>query len=91
MDEDRYKIFLEMAKAITPHPETEYLIEKQEKQICFGDPGYVMQWRFWSSHKTASERDQELERLREWKPEWVLRARDEVPKRAKPIAQFAQA
>ena len=57
----------------------EYLIERCQRRICFGSPGYIDSWQFWSKHDTAEKRDEELEQLHKQYPAWHLRARDRRP------------
>lgn len=59
--------------------EIEYLIERAKRQICFGSPGSIVQWHFWSKHDTAQKRDEELKRLSDEHPLWHLRARNSHP------------
>ncbi len=62
-----------------PENKMEYLIERAEKQVCFGNPGYIQNWRFWASFDTAAKRDEELKRLRGEHPAWRLRTADRNP------------
>lgn len=40
-----------------------YGIERKERRICFGNPGYVDDWIYAGSFDTEEERDKELNRL----------------------------
>jgi hypothetical protein len=57
----------------------EFLIERARKVVCFGNPGYIIEWDFWSKHDTKAERDAALVKLSEEHPMWHLRARDRNP------------
>lgn len=43
-----------------------YGIERKERRICFGNPGYIDEWVFVGSFDTEEERDAELKRLQEY-------------------------
>lgn len=43
-----------------------YGIERKERRICFGNPGYVDDWVYAGSFDTEEERDAELKRLSQW-------------------------
>lgn len=54
----------------------EFIIERARKQICFGNPGYIVEWDQWGiSYDTAAERDAAINKLSEEHPMWHLRAR----------------
>jgi hypothetical protein len=59
--------------------ETEYIIERKHKTICFGSPGYITEWRFWSKFDTAEMRDSSYAMLQKEHPVWQLRCRDRNP------------
>ena len=69
----------------SPRPDdpTEYLIERERRIICFGSPGSITKWDYWSKYDTPELRDAALKRLREQHPAWHLRARDRHPYREK--------
>lgn len=62
-----------------PGDPIEYLIERERRIICFGNPGSIKRWDFWSKYDTVEERDVAFARLREHHPRWHLRARDRDP------------
>lgn len=43
-----------------------YGIERQERRICFGNPGYIDEWVYAGSFDTEEERDAELKRLQQY-------------------------
>lgn len=57
-----------------PENKTVYIIERAKREICFGDPGYIVRWEEWSRHETAAERDSVLASLARDHPAWQLRA-----------------
>lgn len=40
-----------------------WILEKEERLTCFGYPGYIDQWQYWSSYKTREEAEQALAKL----------------------------
>lgn len=40
-----------------------WAIEKEERRICFGNPGYSVEWVYESFHDTEEEAKKELDRL----------------------------
>ena len=44
--------------------QNKWVIEKAEKVLCYGYPGYIIQWNLYQSFKTKEERDKELSKLR---------------------------
>lgn len=54
----------------------DYLIERQRRVVCFGNPGYVLEWDLWRSFDTAKQRDEEFDKLRKEHPSWVLKKRN---------------
>lgn len=62
-----------------PKNEMEYLIERERRIICFGNPGSITQWEVWDKYTVKKERDKALQRLSKEHPMWHLRARDRNP------------
>lgn len=63
-------------RARDPQDVPKFLIQRARKRTTFGDPGYIIEWDYWSGHATAKERDAELKKLREAHPVWRLRKAD---------------
>ena len=40
-----------------------WAIEKERKLVCFGSPGFVMQWDHWDSYDTRAEAEEALKCL----------------------------
>lgn len=40
-----------------------WVIEKETRLVCFGNPGYVDQWNYWDSYETREEAESALEKL----------------------------
>ena len=40
-----------------------WVVEKEEKRICFGVPGYLKEWKQMSSHETKEEAQK---KMKEW-------------------------
>lgn len=62
-----------------PGDPIEYLIEREKRTICFGNPGSITSWEYWSKYDTVEKRDEALARLRAEHPMWHLRKRDRDP------------
>lgn len=64
-----------------PHPDDpkEYLIERERRIICFGNPGSITRWDYWAKYDTAEERDGALQRIHQQHPSWHVRKRDSHP------------
>jgi hypothetical protein len=62
-----------------PSDPVRYLIEREKRVICFGNPGSITKWEYWAKYDTEEARDAALKRLHEEHPMWHLRARNEHP------------
>lgn len=56
-----------------PENKVEYRILRQRSMVVSGPSGRLTEWRVWSTHDTAKERDLELERLHKEHPAWRLK------------------
>lgn len=56
-----------------------FIIERAKKSICFGDPGYVIEWHLWADYDTREARDAALTAILQNHPLWKLRARQLDP------------
>ena len=59
-----------------PKPKLQrFLIQRERVIICsWSGDGPPREWKTWSSHDTALERDAEMNKLRAAHPAWLLRA-----------------
>jgi hypothetical protein len=57
-----------------PKNETEYRILRASKTPCTGSPGFIVQWKIYSTYSTSRTRDTALTKLNKDHPKWRLKA-----------------
>lgn len=60
-----------------PYGTKRYVIEREKRTITFGYPGSITEWRIWSTHDNAKDRDEAYARLVK-EHRWSLRKRNQL-------------